>query len=155
MKVLGIIDEDFINYKKASMYIGFPNCSFKCGEGLCQNSSLTKQKRIDISYESIIVRYMNNNLTNAIVFAGLEPFDDYLEMFTLIKKFREVTEDDIVIYTGYNKDELTTEIDVIKQFGIKNIIIKFGRYIPNEELHHDEVLGVKLASNNQYAERIC
>lgn len=154
MKVLGIIDEDFVNYKKASMYIGFPNCSFKCGEGLCQNSTLAKQKRIDISYESIIERYMNNNLTNAIVFAGLEPFDD-LEMFTLIKKFREVTEDDIIIYTGYNKDELITEINILKQYGIKNIIVKFGRYIPSQEPHYDEILGIKLASDNQYAERIC
>jgi hypothetical protein len=35
-----------------------------------------------------------------------------------------------------------------------NIIIKFGRFIPNQEPHYDEVLGVKLASDNQYARRI-
>ena len=35
-----------------------------------------------------------------------------------------------------------------------NIIIKFGRFIPNREPHFDEVLGVNLASNNQYAKRI-
>ena len=32
-----------------------------------------------------------------------------------------------------------------------NIIIKFGRYIPNQGTHFDKVLGVKLASDNQYA----
>jgi hypothetical protein len=137
------------------MYIAFPNCSFKCGKDLCQNSPLAKQNRIDIDYDSIVKRYIENDLTNAIVFAGLEPFDDYLEMFTLIKKFREVTEDDIVIYTGYNKDEFTNELEVIKQYGIKNIIIKFGRFIPNQKSHYDEILGVSLASDNQFAERIC
>jgi len=36
----------------------------------------------------------------------------------------------------------------------KNVIIKFGRFIPNQEPHYDEILGVNLASNNQYARRI-
>ena len=35
-----------------------------------------------------------------------------------------------------------------------NIVIKYGRYIPGQTPHYDEVLGVKLASDNQYAERI-
>jgi len=36
----------------------------------------------------------------------------------------------------------------------KNIIIKYGRFIPDKEKHYDEVLGIYLASDNQYAERI-
>ena len=36
----------------------------------------------------------------------------------------------------------------------ENIIIKFGRYIPNQEKHYDDVLGIELASDNQYAEVI-
>lgn len=36
----------------------------------------------------------------------------------------------------------------------ENIIIKFGRFIPNDVEHYDEILGVKLKSNNQYAKRI-
>ena len=39
-------------------------------------------------------------------------------------------------------------------YDYKNIIIKYGRYIPNQTPHRDEVLGVNLASDNQYAERI-
>jgi len=35
-----------------------------------------------------------------------------------------------------------------------NIIIKYGRFIPGQEKHYDEILGVYLASNNQYAERL-
>lgn len=156
MKVKTIIDEDFINYKKASMYIAFPNCSFKCGKDLCQNSALAKQSCVEISYDTIINRYLKNDFTNAIVFAGLEPFDSYNDMLYLIGEFRIYTEDDIVIYTGYNKEEIIDKINYIKNIcAYKNIIIKFGRYIPNQFPHYDEVLGVKLASNNQYAERIC
>lgn len=156
MKVKTIIDEDFINYKKASMYIAFPNCSFKCGKDLCQNSPLAKQECVDIEYESIVKRYMDNPYTNAIVFAGLEPFDDFHDVELLIHHFRNKTEDDIIIYTGYNKDECEYWIGMFKVFwGFTNIIIKFGRYIPNQKPHYDEVLGVNLASDNQYAERIC
>ena len=47
MIVKGIIDEDFINYKKPSMVIEFPYCSFKCdkecGQPVCQNSSLINE----------------------------------------------------------------------------------------------------------------
>ena len=35
-----------------------------------------------------------------------------------------------------------------------NIIIKYGRFIPGQEKHYDKILGVYLASNNQYAERL-
>ena len=34
------------------------------------------------------------------------------------------------------------------------IIVKYGRYIPNQASHYDSILGVKLASPNQYAEVI-
>ena len=154
MKIITIVDEDFINYKKACMYIAFPHCSFKCGCDLCQNSDLAKQMPINVSYSSIVNRYINNEYTNAVVFAGLEPFDDYYDLLNLIIYFRKVTDDDIVIYTGYNKDEIYDKIEEIKSYNLKNIIIKFGRYIPNESVHYDDVLGVNLASSNKYAERI-
>ena len=155
MEIITIIDEDFINYKKASMYIAFPKCSFKCGKELCQNSPLAKQKHVNISYESIVKRYINNKYTDAIVFAGLEPFDSFDDMCNLIGEFRIYTTDDIVIYTGYNKDEILKSVNYIKNNFGKNIIIKFGRFIPNQKSHYDEVLGINLASDNQYAERIC
>jgi len=42
--------------------------------------------------------------------------------------------------------------EVIEEFD--NIIVKFGRFRPNQKPHFDEVLGVNLASDNQYAEKI-
>lgn len=37
---------------------------------------------------------------------------------------------------------------------VKDKELKFGRYIPNQTPHYDSILGVNLASDNQYAERI-
>ena len=99
MVIKGIIDEDFVNYKKPSMTIEFPYCSFKCdkecGQQVCQNSALVN---------------------------------------------------------GYTEEELKDELPILKQFG--NIIIKFGRFIPNSLHKFDNILGVELASHNQYAKFI-
>ena len=32
MKIKGLMTEDFVNYKKVSMTIIFPYCTFKCGK---------------------------------------------------------------------------------------------------------------------------
>ena len=167
MKVKGIEEVDFVNYKKVSMYIAFNTCSFKCGEMNCQNSSLAHAEDIEVSKESICERYKSNKITEAFVFGGLEPFDSFMDLISLIDCIRNKynIEDDIVIYTGYTKEELEKG-----QFGkdseisranykylidtYKNIIIKFGRYYPNQTAHFDKVLGVNLISDNQYAEKV-
>ena len=152
MKIKGLITEDFVNYKKASMTIIFPYCTFKCGEDYCQNSPLAKSPIIEISIDDLVNKYINNPITEAVVMQGLEPFDSWSDLKEFVKKLREYNNDDIIIYTGYNKDEV---IKYIKELSVyPNIIVKFGRYIPNQEKHYDDVLGVYLASNNQYAERI-
>ena len=152
MKIKGLITEDFVNYKKASMTIIFPYCTFKCGKDYCQNSSLAKTPIIEISIDDLVNKYINNPITEAVVMQGLEPFDSWNDLKEFVKKLREYNNDDIVIYTGYNKDEV---IEYVKELSIyPNIIVKFGRYIPNQEKHYDDVLGVYLISNNQYAERI-
>ena len=86
----------------------------------------------------------------------MEPFDSFGEMnnFLLCFQHQFHNQDDIVIYTGYNEDEISQEINMIKEI-FSNIIIKFGRYIPNQKSHYDKILGVKLASDNQYAKKIC
>ena len=56
MKIKGLITEDFVNYKKASMTIIFPYCTFKCGEDYCQNSPLTKLAIIEISVDDLVNR---------------------------------------------------------------------------------------------------
>jgi organic radical activating enzyme len=157
MIVKDIIVPDFVNYKKPSLFVLMPNCSFKCdkenGNQYCQNWPLVKQPNIEISSVDLIEKYYNKeNITESVVFGGLEPFDSWKDLYEFIYVFRQKYKDDIVIYTGYNEDEIKDKINCLKAFD--NIIVKFGRYKPNEKAHFDELLGVNLASNNQYAIRI-
>lgn len=171
MRIKGITDEDFVNYKKPSMFIAFPYCCFKCekesGVRCCQNSDLAKSPTYEIDIEGIVERYIANPITSAIVFGGLEPFDSFDEMLDLISLFRKHTSDDIVIYTGYSEKELENgyytcgdynpntrrnAYRILKQY--PNIIIKFGRFVPDQTPHLDLILGVELASENQYAKLV-
>lgn len=156
MLLKGIREEDFLQYKKPSMVILFPNCTFKCnkesGCAVCQNSALANSLPIEVSATEIVNKYKSNLITSSIVFAGLEPFDSFDDMIKLISAFRILTLDDIVIYTGYYKEEIADRLEQLKDFS--NIIVKFGRFIPNDKSKFDDVLGVVLASSNQHAERI-
>lgn len=156
-KTKGVVSEDFVQYKKPSMFITNTLCSdFKCdresGAKCCINSNLVKSKTKYIPYKVLIENYLNNPISKAIVFGGLECFDEFNQLITFIRVFREKSQDDIVIYTGYYKEEIDDKIDILKRYG--NIIIKYGRFIPGQEKHYDEVLGIELASSNQYAEVI-
>ena len=156
MIIKQLIDEDFVNYKKPSMFVGFPKCSFKCdrecGMQVCQNSTLALSHNIHIDTNKLVERYLDNPITHSIVCGGLEPIDTFDELIEFISCLREKTDDDIVIYTGYYKDEISNKINELSKF--KNIIVKFGRFIPYHGKHYDEILGVYLASDNQYAERL-
>jgi hypothetical protein len=156
MLIKGIIDEDFINYKKPCMVIEFPYCSFKCdkecGKQVCQNGALANSPNINIERMDLINRYLKNDITQSIVMQGLEPFDSWDDLISFIFLFRCYSDNDIVIYTGYNLSELEEKVELLSYFD--NIIIKFGRYIPNQQTHYDNILGVNLASNNQYAIKI-
>lgn len=154
MILKGVIFEDFVNYRKPSMVLEFPICkNFKCdkerGERVCQNSLLAQSPNIEIYPISLIKKYLNNPISEAIVCQGLEPFDSWPDLIDFLYCFRQYSQDDFVIYTGYTEKEIQDKIDTLKNF--KNVIIKFGRYIPNQPKHFDEVLGVSLASPNQYA----
>lgn len=152
MILKGIIDEDFTNFQQLSMLLVFPKCSFKCGKRVCHNSELAKSPDINIDTTALVQRYLNNPITSAVVCAGLEPFDTFKDLFEFIRELRIHTNDYAVIYTGYVEKEIEKQIKPLYNF--KNIIIKFGRYIPNHEKHFDEVLGVWLASDNQYAKQL-
>ena len=155
MFVKGIIYQDFVNYKKPAMVIEMPKCDFKCdkecGSQVCQNSDLARQPNIKVDAIKIVKQYVSNPITEAIIFQGLEPFYDE-DLLLWINLIRTYTHDDIVIYTGFYKEEITPYLTALKKYD--NIIIKYGRFIPNKESHYDPVLGVKLASPNQYAERL-
>lgn len=161
MKIKGLIDEDFVNYKKPSMFIIMPYCDGKCNVGhdtlVCQNYNLMKDDEsiLDIDISSLVERYISNPITEAIVIGGLEPFDSSEDLFDFIRFLRVESScnDDLVIYTGYTEKEVKNRwFSQLQQFN--NIIIKYGRFIPNQKSHYDELLGVYLASDNQYAKKI-
>ena len=158
MKTRGIIFEDFVNYKVPCMTIEMPYCDFKCdresGEQVCQNCALASTPIQEYENTTIVQAYRDNPISRALVFQGLEPFDSFDDLRDLLFVFRNCysINDDVVIYTGYNKYEIENQLTELKQF--PNIIVKFGRYIPQQPPIYDELLGLELASHNQYAERI-
>ena len=159
MIVKGITDEDFVNYRRPAMYICTATCDFKCdaenGRQCCQNHELANAPDIAIPDTDICMRYIENPITSAIVFGGLEPLDQFTEMFNLISKLRFEfgINHPVIIYTGYNPDEVKGKIAALQMF--HNIIVKFGRYVPGQQPHYDPILGVELASDNQHAKVIC
>lgn len=158
MRIKGLVDEDFVNYKKPSMFIIFPYCTFKCEKEAkvhcCQNSDLARSPIIEISAENIIERYISNKITKSIVCGGLEPMDSFDDLSQLLYSFRDKSEDDFVIYTGYTKQECEQNGWIFVLSKVPNVIIKFGRYIPNSTSHYDDILGINLNSEGQFAERI-
>lgn len=170
MKIKGIIDEDFVNFKLPVMYIAFPHCTFKCdtenGSQYCINCDLVKEPDIEITKEALIERYISNPISKGVVLAGLEPLDSFMELFAFIDCFRRQykLEDPIIIYTGYTEEECmngqfsNSKMKIDKTYGDEwkmltkyGVIVKFGRFRPNDDQHYDDVLGVNLASTNQYA----
>lgn len=153
MEIIDFKDVDFVNYKKPSMYIIMPRCTFKCdvesGRPLCQNLGLAHASTQAVSARYLIDMYEQNPVSEAVVFGGLEPFDSSEDLQCFIMNFRYNHPDPIVIYTGYTEEEVKEKFNWI--FLYENIIIKFGRFIPDQPSHYDEVLGVQLASPNQYA----
>ena len=160
IELKGIIWEDLVNYKKISMTLMFPKCSFKCdkenGVQLCQNWGLAAAPSEWHDINVIMDMYKSNSLTEAIVLQGLEPLDSLVDVYTVAAtlKSKEI-KDDLIIYTGYNKFEVPKEYPkYIASLIPGKLIIKWGRYIPNQKLHYDPILGVYLASDNQYGEII-
>lgn len=159
MLIKKIIYEEFTDYKKPHMFIAMPRCyTFKCDvcndKQVCQNAELTKAPDLIVDIDKVIQKYLSNNLTQAIVFGGLEPLDTFEELLQFIDTLRNRyhCNDTVVIYTGYNKDEIIKKIEQLKRY--ENIVVKFGRFLLNRSPKYDEILGVTLASDNQYAEKI-
>lgn len=159
MILKGIIDCDFVNYKEPVLTLEFPRCNFKCdklnGTQVCQNSALAREPDYDVPLEAIWNLYISNPITKGFCCQGLEPFDSPNDLDTFLNFIRHEKQcnDVIIIYTGYDKDECHLVEWVLRNL-FHNIIIKWGRFIVNQNPHYDEILGVNLASDNQYAEYI-
>lgn len=158
MKLKTIVEESFEYYREPVMLLAFPTCTFKCCReaGLpittCQNEPWCRQPDYEYTNEEIIERYLTNSFVHGLCCGGFEPLDSFNELFSFLKDFRKVTDDVCIVYTGYNPEEKEEEVKQLAQF--KNVIIKYGRFCPGDKPHEDPVLGVTLASDNQYAIKI-
>ena len=155
IKIKGIVEEDFTQYRRPTMVILFPTCTFKCDKenkcDLCQNAKLLQEPDILVDPKAIVDRYMKNSITEGFVFSGMEPFDSTEDLYSLLSNIREVTEDVVIIYTGYTYSELIDRGDIKKLREYRNIVLKVGRFVPNRPSRFDNVLGVTLSSDNQFA----
>lgn len=159
MKLKTLLDEDFVNYRLPSMFLATCHCDFKCcheagiSPTICQNNPIFAQPTIDIPADEILRRYAANPITKAVVIGGLEPWWQIEEIIELIDLFRSNgLRDDFVIYTGYYRHEIKAGIERLVKY--PNLVVKFGRYVPDRPNRYDETLGITLASDNQHAERI-
>lgn len=158
VKLKALIEEDFIQYKKANLFLGTCKCDFKCLKeinkdiSICQNSELATSTTISISVKELIKLYTTNPITESVVFGGLEPILQFEEILAFIDAFRKISNDDIVIYTGYYPTEIKEKLFQLEKYS--NIIFKYGRFVPESESKYDKVLGVTLSSKNQYGERL-
>ncbi len=158
IKLKSISWETFQDYKNPGMLLATCSCDWKCLKeknldiSICQNCSLAREKTIEIGFDKLYQEYSNNPITKSIIFGGLEPMLQFNEIHGFIKYFRAKTDDDVVIYTGYYPSEIEDKIKMLS--GFSNIIVKFGRFDPDRPKIFDDILGVELASDNQFAVKI-
>lgn len=158
--LIDVKSDNITDYIKTSLLLVFPYCSGKC-KG-CQNyelqkkgDSLKKQFKID----SIISYYDSLTTHEAIVCAGLEPFDSFNDLYLLVENLfsDENRNIDFVIYTGYYKEEIENLVNnMIKLLkdNNKSLIIKYGRYDETDiKEWKSNILGVKISTKNQYIEK--
>jgi hypothetical protein len=130
-----------------------------CGRELIKKLGKQKKQRyllMDKAYEGDDTRFLAQSLNFKPVVPPKSnrkiPWN-FDEVYNLISYFRQKNcNDDFVIYTGYYPNEVENYVEKLKKF--KNIVIKFGRFIPKSASVFDKILGVKLASKNQFAEKI-
>lgn len=148
-------------YKKIGLLVPIGiSCTWKCKNCINRQHTFKNSNKYHISeYEigEIIKIYKKNILVESLILAGLEPFDNPHDLRRLIGVFRDSISDDIIIYTGYDNDDIDTnkELKMLLQEILKydNILVKFGRYIEGKDKIYDNVLGIELASDNQWTFR--
>ena len=172
MRIKAIKADDYTNYRDpegwSSLFVGMGTCDWKCciAAGIpvdtCQNSALAKAPVVELDATDLLKRYAWES--GSVVVGGLEPFNDMESLKELARAYKNFVNylhgeeefDKLVIYTGYNPDEVITHVEEIYNI-VKDkltLIVKFGRFVPGQKTHLDEVLGVELASDNQFAKKI-
>lgn len=159
--LIDVKTDDITDYRKTALYLIFPYCSGKCGD-VCQNKHLRGYKKLKTTAKSLAEFYNSLHTHEAVVMAGLEPFDSFNDVLSIVKEFCKLKKSvDFVIYTGYTESEYKEmfEKTLLEHFNKYNnsddefsrvIIIKYGRYDENcKKEWNSKILGVNLATTNQ------
>jgi len=168
MKLLGRPKTVLSDYKKFAIYLPTTFCTLKCMTELkqreikleeheeCHNHKLLGCNTIELSTLDIKTKYIDNNpLVECVILSGLDPMDDFDNSIKFIKEFRELDKKmEIVIFTGYEPEEIMDKINLLKEIDNRNITFKFGRFRPDLKPRYDEVGEVTLISGNQYFKNI-
>ena len=86
MNLKGVKLEDFVNYKKPSMFLITCFCDWKCcweigvDSSICQNMPIAKEEIRDIPNEVLYNLYERSEISKSIVLGGLEPFLQFPEL---------------------------------------------------------------------------
>ena len=113
-------------------------CSKHCPK--CSNKELWDENfKRDIPKEQVcdfIRKIISENEVDGITFTGGDPMEQREELFFILEKIRDVC-DDVMVYTGYTKDELFSMLSEREKANIKELIdvLIDGRYI--DELNDD------------------
>lgn len=121
------------------------SCTWKC-KNCCNIHYKDYKDFYKRTIWEIINDYDRNKLVSTLILSGLEPFDNFDIMLSLIHWFRVFFEDDIVIYSGYELKEIE---EYIKPLSSYNVLVKYGRYMPNKNHIYNEDLELYLSSDNQ------
>lgn len=146
--------EVFQDYKKSALLFSTCYCDWKCCHeagvdiDICQNQKVSQQREVTLPFESILKK-VNQSFTDAVIFGGLEPILQADEVVQCIEYLRKHgVKKDIVVYTGYYLEEIDPE--TLAYLALNDCILKCGRFIPDRKPKFDAVLGITLASDNQY-----
>lgn len=152
---IGVLDyaEVFQDYKDSAILFSAIDCDWKCcreyGQSICQNQKMHGQREVILPF-SRVLETICNSYTDAVIFGGLEPMLQADELVQCIEYLRQQgMSRPIIIYTGYYPHEINT--DTLIRLANCHVIMKFGRYDPSYEPKFDDILGITLASGNQFS----
>lgn len=114
--------------KGKKLAVWFQGCSKKCKA--CISPEYQKYDGgTDIAVEELF-SLMKDTVPDGLIISGGEPFDQPEALYELVNTFEARYGDDILVYTGYQLDELTEKNDPMIEGTIKKIAVLIdGNYI--------------------------
>jgi anaerobic ribonucleoside-triphosphate reductase activating protein len=142
MNIAHIEDKSLIYGPGVRFVIWVQGCSIHC-KGCWNKEMWSFEKKNEISLDEIISEIKKEiNFIEGVTILGGEPFDQYEELFALVKKIKDL-DLSIILYTGYTIAELKEKQQTII-FDFVDVLIT-GRY----EVNNRTVEAGLIGSSNQ------